>query len=342
MGTAAMGTILLFLLIQFGALLLVGPFDTANMQAFEDPADPTNSIFYIGLVLLATAGMLVALRYGGDRILRLIIVVVSGMLSWYVFLVIVPTEPTIGGVPVIASIIAGIVTVALWVHPEWYVIDGVGVIMGAGAGGLFGISLSPLPAIVLLVVLAVYDALSVYGTEHMIDLAEGVMELKVPVILIVPTTWSYSFQSAVATDCDEDGNTEPGPSSDSIANDGSSGPVREIDDGMADDEESGLSGTSPLERDALFVGLGDAVIPTVLVASAAVFVDATPLIRGFALNAPAGGAVVGTMIGLVVLLKLVFSGRAHAGLPLLNGGAILGYLVGSLMMGIPVARALGL
>ncbi len=45
--------------------------------------------------------------------------------------------------------------------------------MGAGAAALFGISFGLLPAILLLSVLAVYDAISVYGTEHMLDLAEG-------------------------------------------------------------------------------------------------------------------------------------------------------------------------
>jgi len=38
----------------------------------------------------------------------------------------------------------------------------------------------------------------------------------------------------------------------------------------------------------------------------------------------------------------VLGGRAHAGLPLLNGGAIGGYLLGALASGIPIAVALGL
>jgi presenilin-like A22 family membrane protease len=35
-------------------------------------------------------------------------------------------------------------------------------------------------------------------------------------------------------------------------------------------------------------------------------------------------------------------GRAHAGLPLLNGGAIAGYLLGALVAGVPLLDALGL
>jgi presenilin-like A22 family membrane protease len=50
----------------------------------------------------------------------------------------------------------------------------------------------------------------------------------------------------------------------------------------------------------------------------------------------------GTLAGLVVLLWMVLQGRAHAGLPLLNGGAIAGYLVGALASGLTLVEALGL
>jgi hypothetical protein len=98
------------------------------------------------------------------------------------------------------------------------------------------------------------------------------------------------------------------------------------------------------ERDALFVGLGDAVMPTVMVASAAAFAPAPSLGVSWlpALTLPALSAMVGTLAGLGALLWLVLRGRAHAGLPLLNGGAIGGYLLGALASGIPLVRALGL
>jgi presenilin-like A22 family membrane protease len=38
---------------------------------------------------------------------------------------------------------------------------------------------------------------------------------------------------------------------------------------------------------------------------------------------------------------MVLQGRAHAGLPLLNGGAIAGYLVSALATGVPIVDALG-
>ncbi len=84
-------------------------------------------------------------------------------------------------------------------------------------------------------------------------------------------------------------------------------------------------------------------MPTILVASAAVFVGAPSLgVAGLALNLPALAALVGTHVGLAGLLWLVAKGRPHAGLPLLNGGAIAGYLVGALAAGVPLVEALGL
>ena len=93
----------------------------------------------------------------------------------------------------------------------------------------------------------------------------------------------------------------------------------------------------------MFIGLGDAIIPTVLVTSAAVFLDSDPLVTvgEVVVTLPALTAILGTIAGLVVLLWMVAKGRAHAGLPLLNGGSIAGYLLGALASGLTLAEALG-
>ncbi|ESS02574.1 MAG: uncharacterized protein conserved in archaea [uncultured archaeon A07HR67] len=168
----------LFVVIQIGALALVPEFTEQGYQPVEDPQDPTNSLLYIAAIVAMTGLMLAAFRYEFDWAIRLLVVGVSAWLSWYVFAAFVPA--------VVAAVPAVAVGVGLLVHPEWYVIDAAGVLMGAGAAGLFGISFGLLPAIVLLTVLAAYDAISVYGTEHMLSLAEGVMDLNVPVVLVIP------------------------------------------------------------------------------------------------------------------------------------------------------------
>ncbi|QIO22546.1 presenilin family intramembrane aspartyl protease PSH [Haloarcula sp. JP-L23] len=315
---------LIFLFVQLGALALVEPFKSAGYQAVEDPSDPTNSILYIGAILVATAVMLLAFRYEADQLIRALIVFSGAWLSLYVFRVLVPPLLVVEDVNVLAVGLAVLLGLGLLVHPEWYVIDAAGAVMGAAGAGLFGISFGVLPALVLLSVLAVYDAISVYGTEHMLTLASGVMDLKVPVVLVIPLSLSYSFLDATTPD--------PTGDDDDAAAGGDAG---DESDGAADED------AGPLDRDALFIGLGDAVIPTVLVASAAFFAPATvDMVLGIPL--PAVTAMVGTFVGLVILLWMVLKGRAHAGLPLLNGGTIAGYILGSLAAGITLVEALGI
>jgi presenilin-like A22 family membrane protease len=335
---------LLFLLVQLGALALVPTFYEQGYQTVEDPSDPTNSLVYIGAILVATALMLAAFKFDLDWIVRGFVVLATASLAWYVFSVLLPP---------LAAVAASIGLAALLVvHPEWYVIDAAGVVMGAGAAGLFGISFGLLPAIVLLTVLAVYDAISVYGTEHMLDLAAGVMDLKLPVVLVVPTTLSYSLRDATAealeqSEDDEDAGGGDTPDDAEDASDDLEDAVGDTDDAADETEDAADDTDGDDVRDAFFVGLGDAVIPTVIVASAAFFVPASAApslgVPGLpALNLPALTAMVGTFAGLFTLLWMVLKGRPHAGLPLLNGGAIGGYLLGALASGIPLLSALGL
>ncbi|WP_290817557.1 presenilin family intramembrane aspartyl protease PSH [Halovivax sp.] len=379
---AAAGVVALFLGVQLGALLLVEPLQESRGPAVEDPQDPTNSVVFFGVIVVATAVMLAAFKYDADRLIKGLIVAVSVMLSWFVFVELLPPVVTVEGVDVLALTAALLVGAGLLAYPEWYVIDGAGVLMGAGAAALFGISFGLLPAILFLLVLAVYDAISVYKTEHMLSLADGALDLKIPVVFVVPTTLSYSYletadpfeesrgggtdggAAAGTATRNESGladarSNEPAPNGgqasvdeggrdmDQRPTDERTADERTVDERTADErgEYEGDDDRPPVAagRDALFVGLGDAVIPTILVASAVTFLDAPPIeVPLIALNLPALGAVVGTTTGLVVLLYMVLQGRPHAGLPLLNGGAIGGYLVGAVASGISVATALGL
>ncbi|MFD1684696.1 presenilin family intramembrane aspartyl protease PSH [Halobellus litoreus] len=343
---------LLFLLVQLGALALVPTFYESGYQTVEDPSDPTNSLVYIVAILVATAAMLAAFKFDLDWVVRAFVVLAAASISWYVFSVLLPPLAAIGASILLAALLV--------IHPEWYVIDAAGVLMGAGAAGLFGISFGLLPAILLLSVLAVYDAISVYGTEHMLDLASGVMDLKLPVVLVVPTTLSYSLRDTDAAETvseaggdDAHGNDDDGGDADAV--DGAAAVGEDADSDGREDEPAAQVDAATADgdehdddvRDAFFIGLGDAVMPTVMIASAAFFLPAslTPSLGVPwlpALTLPALTAMVGTFAGLFVLLWMVLKGRAHAGLPLLNGGAIGGYLAGALASGVPILTALGL
>ncbi len=189
---------------------------------------------------------------------------------------------------VLPLILSGLSIALLYRFPEWYVIDTLGILIAAGAASIFGISLGIVPVIFLLVLLAIYDAISVYKTRHMITLAEGVMEMKTPILFVIPKKASYSY----------------------------------IRDGIGKIGEG--------ERGAFIMGMGDLIMPTILVVSASMFIknEGLPFV-----NIPALGAMIGSLAGLVVLLSYVSKGKPQAGLPPLNGGAIIGFLIGCAISG---------
>ena len=75
-------------------------------------------------------------------------------------------------------------------------------------------------------------------------------------------------------------------------------------------------------KDAMFLGLGDVIFPGMLVVSAAQWLDHSDALL------VAISTLIGGLVGYFILMTYVARGRAQAGLPLLNGGSILGYIIG--------------
>lgn len=287
------GMAFMLFLVQLIALGLSEPFEVNEFRAFSNPEATGNVVYWIGAILVFTAFIFVVIKMNKRWIIQAFILFAVFSTLYYVFFAIFSMFliPELNFL--LTPILSAALTVILYKFPEWYVIDITGVIIGAGAASIFGISLAILPTMLLLVLLAVYDYIAVYRTKHMIALAEGVMDLRLPILLVIPKHWKYSFLKEKF------------------------------------DKE---------EREAFFMGLGDAVIPTIFVISANTFVDAgyytLPLIGN--VNLPAIGAMLGTLAGFAVLMGFVIKGKPQAGLPFLNGGVILGYIAGSMVSGSPL------
>ena len=89
------------------------------------------------------------------------------------------------------------------------------------------------------------------------------------------------------------------------------------------------------EQQGMLLGLGDIIVPSLLVISAAVHSPASPIeIGALVVTAPAIGAAAGILFGVAVLLRL--PGSVHAGLPPLNLGAAAGYALACLLVGAPL------
>jgi len=285
--------VLFIIAIQFIALLLASPFQASNIRAFSNPESVFNPLYYLVLVLAFTAFLLLIIKLRKRWVIQLIIGVVVVSTLYFVYSSILFAFTDVGWLVALAA--TAITALLLFYYPEWYVIDGVGILIGAGAAAIFGISLAILPTLVLLIALAVYDFISVYETKHMISLAEGVVDLNLPVLFVLPRNRGYSHVKWTK-------------------------------------EASQAKNENKLEkREAFFMGLGDAVIPTILVISANSFLSAPTV--GF-INVLALGTAVGTIAGYAVLMMLVLKGRPQAGLPFLNTGAIIGFLVACHFAGI--------
>ena len=274
----------MLVIVELAALFLSIPMQSAGITAFEDPESVANPFIFIIILLLFTGFLLLLLRFRWKKLIGVII----GLSIFFTFIYIFAGIAgyflglTVGTLAISLILSAG-ATVLLYLYPEWYVIDTLGILIAAGAASIFGISLTIIPVIILLVILMVYDAISVYKTRHMITLAEGVVDMKSPILFIVPKKRGYSYRT------------------------------------------EGIGSIGEGERAAYLIGMGDLIMPSILVVSATVFLDVTRI--GF-ITLPSLGAIIGSVIGLFLLLLVVQKGKPQAGLPPINGGAIIGFLAG--------------
>ena len=313
--TVAMAS--LFVVANAAALLLAAPAQAFGYQALPNPEDPFNPVWYIVLVLVFTGIILLAIKMKRDSFLKYVILGSMAITMVYVyslpltylfiglqdpalfdFASLTPAEVDLLGTLNwiafgVAVLLAALLTYLLVKRPEWYVVDTVGVSIAAGVIAIMGISFGILPAFILLIALAVYDAWAVYHTKHMVALADAVTEQRLPVLLVIPKHRGYSFLKQ-----------------------------KRLTAQLAAGEE----------REAMFMGLGDIIIPGILAVSAFTFLPYATLA-----GVPKGllvavASLAGALVGYAVLMRYVAKGKPQAGLPLLNGGAIAGYAVAYLVL----------
>ncbi len=254
------------------ALMLAAPFEASGVKAFQNPESVWNPVYFVILIIGFTAFILAVLRFGGQKLVHFVMLAAVAVTIYYVLAVLTVPYAYIAIIGTIA------LTLLLYKYPEWYVLDATGLIIAGGAAAIFGISLIPKLIVLLMIILAVYDAIAVYKTKHMVSLAESIVDLRIPVLFVLPRKRNFSLLREKGQD----------------------------------------KGKSEMEE-AFFMGLGDAIIPSMLVVSA--FVN-------YASVAPALGALIGTLAGYAVLSRIAGRGKPHAGLPFLNSGAIIGFVVG--------------
>ena len=158
----------------------------------------------------------------------------------------------------------------------------------------------------------------------MLELADTMIDLKLPILLVAPKEKGYSFLD------EKEGVME-----------------KTIQRPSQEDWEDPKIGAIKVEktgRDALFMGLGDVIFPGMLIISTITFLPQTgPVLGSLPLTSFFGwlhldplmvgiGTLLGGLMGYLGLMTQVAKGKPQAGLPLLNGGAILGYFITGLIV----------
>jgi len=219
----------LFVLIDSLALLITRPFEAAGIIAFENPTDPLNLVFFFSTLIVFTVIILLVSKFRMKQLVQGIVLGSTGLLFFYVIYTFLAAA-----VPEFWSLVFSVTVVALMLillirFPEWYVIDTCGILVGSATLAMLGISLNISLIIILLIGMAAYDAISVYQTKHMIDLADTVLDLKLPIMLVIPKKRKYSLMKE----------------------------TKSLKQKLKDQEE----------REASFIGLGDIIMPGSLVVS---------------------------------------------------------------------------
>jgi len=304
-----LGLLGLYVGAQVVGLALAQPFRSEGLSSNSNPQSPTAPLLILVIIIVAPLFILFfARRRGGLSALRqLILVAIAGALYFTLYatfsllppgqVLLAPyaAEVTLDPALTFAAIVSAGLYLALLMEPQWYIVDLAGFLAAGSLIAILGISFGILPAFILLIALMVYDAIAVYRTKHMVSLADAVTDMKLPILMVMPDSASYDYTRAPT---------------------------------LAEQREQPTE-----ERAALFMGLGDVVIPGTLIVSAFVWLPTAPHFLGAGANLWASvGALVGSLVGYGVLMRLVLRGNPQAGLPLLNGGALIGYSVAYLLL----------
>lgn len=138
--------------------------------------EPLNAVFFIVYVLFGAAIMIILIRIfklqlAIFKVMEFALISTSSSIVFYSFL-----RLALGfEISTISAIIMGLAfSTAKLFRPEMK--NSAAVLATAGVGVIFGVSLGMLPAVLFLIMLAVYDYLSVFMTKHMVELADFVIK----------------------------------------------------------------------------------------------------------------------------------------------------------------------
>lgn len=148
------------------------------LEAELQPISLSNFLIYFLIITLIILAFIKISKKGSGILLQIffILAIFSGLdIVFSTFII----EPG-------ATILAAALIILRFIRPT-VLLHNLVVIGGlAGVGGLLGITILPRDAIILLIILAIYDVIAVYKTKHMIKIAREMIKKRVILGIIVP------------------------------------------------------------------------------------------------------------------------------------------------------------
>ena len=138
--------------------------------------NPLNAVFFIIYMLLGAVVMIILmrvfrLRIMAFRLLEFVMIATTSSIVFYAFL-----RLALGyGESTALGIVLGLAfSAAKIIRPSLK--NAAAILATAGVGVIFGISLGLFPVVLFLILLAIYDYLSVFSTKHMVEMANFVVQ----------------------------------------------------------------------------------------------------------------------------------------------------------------------
>ncbi len=231
---AQVNMFLIFIVANLLALVLMPAYMIYEGSMGNEENNPWVAVFYVLYIIGVTAVILYIAKKKKAGILKAIFYFSVVWSMWFALFPIfyyfsVPASD------LLSLTLSIIITVLLIKYPEWYMMNITGILMAVGIALIFGMSFGIVPVVVFLAILAIYDAVSVYKTKHMISLADNVIEYNLPALFVLPAKSEFSYKKAKS-------------------------PIKK-----SANKKSGKK----RERDAYYMGFGDVMIPGIMVVSAA-------------------------------------------------------------------------
>jgi presenilin-like A22 family membrane protease len=143
----------------------------------EDPEDPYSSLQIFAYILVSTAILLLFIKLKFEKMIKLFINVAI------LFGLTITLSSFIGDIAILPALI--LVLLRLWKSENLLLMNLVLILTIPGIGSVLGTQLGPVPSLILLLILAIYDVIAVFGTKHMVTLAESAKD-KIPMMIAIP------------------------------------------------------------------------------------------------------------------------------------------------------------